>query len=64
MSIKEKYSDRRYNQRRQDRKPDALETPLPDKKIRQGDRRYGLRRDNERQSISFEVLLTVKMVRQ
>jgi len=56
MSIKEKYSDRRHNQRRHDPKPDALETPLPDKKIRQGDRKCDLRRDNERQNVSFEVL--------
>ncbi len=56
MPIKEKYSDRRHNQRRYDPKPDALETPLPDKKIRQGDRRCDLRRDNERQNVSFEVL--------
>ncbi len=57
MTTKEKFSDRRHNQRRHDRKPDTLETPLPDKKIRQGDRRCDLRRDNERQNVSFEVLL-------
>ncbi len=57
MSIKEKYSDRRHNQRRHDRKPDpALETLLPDQSIREDDRRCGLRRDNERQNVSFEVL--------
>jgi len=49
MTTKEKFSDRRCNQRRQDRKPDhASETLLSDQNIRQGDRRCDLRRDNER----------------
>ncbi len=58
MSTKEKISDRRHIQRRHDLEPDpAFEAPLPDKQTRQGDRRCGLRRDNERQNRSFEVLL-------
>ncbi len=57
MTTKEKYSDRRHNQRRHDRKPDpALEVPLPDQNIRQGDRRCDPRRQSERQNVSFEVL--------
>ena len=57
MSTKEKYSDRRHNQRRYDRKPDtALEIPLPDQNIRQDDRRCDPRKQSERQNVSFEVL--------
>ena len=57
MSTKEKYSDRRHNQRRHDRKPDtALEIPLPDQNIRQDDRRCDPRRQSERQNVSFKVL--------
>jgi hypothetical protein len=57
MQAKEKYSDRRSNKRRQDRKPDpALEIPLPDQNIREGDRRCDPRRQSERQNVTFEVL--------
>jgi hypothetical protein len=58
MQAKEKYSDRRRNQRRHDRKPDpALEIPLPDQNIRYGDRRCDPRRQSGRQNVSFEVLV-------
>jgi hypothetical protein len=57
MQTKEKYSDRRRNQRRHDRRPDpTLEIPLPDQNKRQGDRRCDPRRQSERQNISFEML--------
>ncbi len=57
MSTKGKYSDRRCNQRRHDRKPDpVLEIPLPDQNIRKGDRRCDPRRQSERQNVSFEIL--------
>ena len=57
MSTKEKYSDRRHNQRRHDREPDAaLEIPLLDQNIRQDDRRCDPRRQSERQNVSFKVL--------
>ncbi len=59
MQNKEKYSDRRRNQKRHDRRPDpALEIPLPDQNIRQDDRRCDPRRQSERQNISFEILLS------
>ncbi|ODS33299.1 MAG: hypothetical protein SCARUB_01553 [Candidatus Scalindua rubra] len=59
MQNKEKYSDRRRNQRRHDRRTDpALETPLPDQNIRHGDRRCNPRRESERQNLSFEILLS------
>ncbi len=58
MPTKEKYSDRRHNQRRHDRKPDyALEVPLPGQNTRHGDRRCDPRRQSERQNVSFEVLI-------
>ena len=59
MPTKGKFSDRRRNKRRQDRGPDpALETPLPDQGKRHDNRRCDLRRQSERQNISFEVLLS------
>ncbi len=61
MSTKEKYSDRRHGQRRQDKKPDsASEALLPDQNIREADRRGDPRRDCERQNVSFEVLIDHK----
>ncbi|MGR3301487.1 MAG: hypothetical protein ACUZ8I_03180 [Candidatus Scalindua sp.] len=57
MPIKEKFSDRRCNKRRQDQGPDsALETTLPGQDKRHDNRRCGLRRQSERQNVSFEVL--------
>lgn len=59
MPTKEKFTDRRRNKRRQDRGPDpALETPLPDQDKRHDNRRCDLRRQSERQNVSFEVLLS------
>lgn len=57
MQVEEKYSDRRRNQRRDNRKPDpAQEILLSDQNTRQGDRRCDPRRQGERRNVSFEVL--------
>lgn len=52
-----KFSDRRYNQRRHEKKPEvATEQSLPDQNMREGERRCKPRRQSERQNVSFEVL--------
>jgi len=58
MQTKEKYSDRRRNQRRHDRSSDpAFEISLPDQNRRHGDRRCDQRRCNARLNLAFEVSL-------
>ncbi len=59
MPTDEKYSDRRRNKRRHDRRPyPALEIPVPDQNRRHDDRRCNPRRQSERQNIPFEILLS------
>ena len=58
MQAKEKYSDRRRDERRDVRSSDpALEITLSDQNKRHGDRRCNPRRRNERLNVTFEILV-------
>jgi hypothetical protein len=59
MQTREKYTDRRSNQRRQDRNSDPIfEELTPYQSRRYGDRRCNPRRRNERLNLSFEISLS------
>ncbi|MFV1975921.1 MAG: hypothetical protein ACC651_09245 [Candidatus Scalindua sp.] len=64
MQTREKYTDRRSNQRRQDRNSDPIfEKLTPSQSRRHGDRRCNPRRRNERLNLSFEISLSDQDVR-